>query len=702
MTDRNRNIKLFPEGLLSWSGHSSGAVRQLFQSESGRPTGSQIETPLVKRINEWVGDLIQDKNVPRILFLVGGPGNGKSDAIEGCISSFDSQLGAGGELFDAFAKQYYVDDSILPPRKTVVDLTSLKTKVPNHLLTSIFLVQDATEPDASAQVSAEESLINDLELLLKEDFSGLYLCCVNRGILAVATETSQNSRVTDLLIGITKAVTSAPNPPDCWPLKDFEKIAIWPMDMESLVDRNRSDNGQSVGHMIFNSALEVDKWKEPCELKTRCPFCQNRKLLTTSGALDSLIDILHYYELVSGKRWGFRDIFSLVPFLLVGDSADLHIKGKSYSPCEWAAEQYRISLEGKEGSVERDRAPYFLMSRLYHHRLFPRWPAFKRGDILKARRDLLNSNFDGSIYAKALFRFVESSNTALMNDNLDVSIRIRDSIGPALDPALVTGKELLYQSGETNLTVDDIEINFSLSVKTGVEAISTQLQTLEKDVLAHLIVADESLSEDDFARNRARQVRLIQSTIRQFSARLCKRSLGTRRGVCYNIVQLRSYLALRGNAAQLNEIRKNLKKLLHDEKGRFRAGLATTFGQPVAHESKDVALLTQRPVRISESPMSNTDQRPIDYLPYLTIEKHYIALTFDLFRALKDVSNGLHEASLPTDIYALLDRVKSLVSGQLVRDPDVLSDDPVIAFGASTSGIEYVNGRFIFSKDADL
>ena len=53
-----------------------------------------------------------------------------------------------------------------------------------------------------------------------------------------------------------------------------------------------------------------------------------------------------------------------------------------------------------------------------------------------------------------------------------------------------------------------------------------------------------------------------------------------------------------------------------------------------------------------------------------------------------------HSASLPSDIYALLDRVKSLVSGSVVRDEDVLSDDPVIVIGDSDLEIEYAGGKF--------
>ena len=38
----------YPEGLINWMGNREGGVRIPFQKSSGRPSGGQIETPLVK------------------------------------------------------------------------------------------------------------------------------------------------------------------------------------------------------------------------------------------------------------------------------------------------------------------------------------------------------------------------------------------------------------------------------------------------------------------------------------------------------------------------------------------------------------------------------------------------------------------------------------------------------------------------------
>ena len=688
---------------MEWAGDRSGGVRAPFDARSGRPTGTQIETPLVLRLKRWANGLVAGEDVPRAILLVGGPGNGKTDAVVGCVELLDAALGSGGALVEMFRNEYLMGTDRYPPRKAVVDLSALPVHPPQHLKVSFSLVADATEGDPSTGERAEDLLLKDLADLLDPDRSGLFVCCVNRGILAhaaaIAHEDGRHPLAAELLTQITRCVTSGPDSPACWPLDGHKHIAVWPMDVESLV-APREDGGESVAHQIFRFSLEESRWNVPCELQGRCPFCQNRKILSRHGVLDSLIQLLHFYEVSAGKRWTFRDLFSLVPYLLVGDYSELEVRGKRLSPCGWAAEQHRLASEGPLGSPERDRAPFLLASRLFYHRLFPRWPTFDRGEHLSARRGVLVDQSDEGIRAtQALLRFTSRAGQLTSLASGDVPSRVRDSLGPALDPAMATGDRVLF-SRDREYTVADIENHFSLSAKHGLDLVRNQVEVLERDVLAHLVLADDALVEDKFPRNRTRQARLLQSTIRQFAARLVKRSLCTRKGICKDVDHFERYLVAARDPQAQNEARKELKRLLHDSTNKFRAGLATTFGQPVAERSRDVALVLPRMIAVLPVPVAAQDSRPRDPLPYLRVERHYVALTFHLFRALEQVSMGLHDASLPAEIYSLLDRVRSLVAGQVVRDPDVLNDDPHIVLGSSLDRIEFVGGRFNFTRGA--
>ncbi|MEO3428719.1 hypothetical protein AAFN88_07675 [Pelagibius sp. CAU 1746] len=698
------DLQQFPEGLIRWSGYRHGGVRKPFQRNTGRPTGDQFETPVVLRLRSWVEGLVAGNDVPRAIFLVGGPGNGKTDAVEGCIEALDRELNARGALYEAFATQYHSHRDELPPRKTVVDLSSIGVILPSHLQVSVSLVQDATEGDQSIGASAEQLLLDDIAGHVDAESAGIYICCVNRGILAHAASIAEESGdyfiSADLLSKITMSVTSGPTAPSCWPLEGYSHIGVWPMDVESLVAPSDTGFEQSVAYKIFESALEEKRWNEPCELGTRCPFCQNRRLLTRKGVLESLVQLLYYYEVSSGKRWTFRDLFSLVPYLIVGDYSELEIRGKRLSPCDWAAEQYRIAREGPANSVERDRAPFLLMSRLFHHRLFPRWPGFDRGEHRSAKRELFKEKHsdEGLLAARGYFRFASKAQEIISRASGDIPDRIRDSLGPALEPALSPSERVLFSKDGQDYAVADVENRLSLSVRNGLELVGTQIETLERDILQTLVLADEALVEDKFPRNRTRQARLLQSTIRQFAARLVKRSLGVRRAVCRDVDHFERYVSAARQTAAQNDVRKELRNLLHDSNNKFRAGLATTFGQPIAERSRDVALLLPKMVAVQPVLAEDSDKRPAENLPYFRIEGHYVALTYELFRVLEEVSDGLHEASLPSEIYSLLDRVKSLVAGQVVRDEQILNDEPHIVLGSSLDTIEYVGGQFHFSR----
>lgn len=692
---------LYPAGLLRWAGHRDGGVRKPFRNDSGRPTGDRINTPLVAKLQVWAEDLIANAQAaPRTVLLVGGPGNGKTDAIETCIEFLDAKLQANGKLVRAFAEKFEVPEGELPPRKVVVDISTLDISVPPHLKRSITLVQDATEGDPAKGCSAEQLLLDELIERLDPQRSDIYLCCVNRGILAhaatLAQETVQADGGAELLNQITAAVTSGPSSPRCWPLAGFEHFAVWPMDVESLVDFSATNDGQTVAHQIFAAALNESLWSPACEIRPRCPFCQNRELLSREGAVDALVKLLRYYELATGKRWTFRDLFSLVPYLLVGDYSELEIRGRQVPPCEWSAHQLELAKSTQSSDPTRFRAPYLLVSRLYHHRLFPRWPGLDRGANRKAKAILQGASFAvGLEIAKDFFRYLSYASSQAGESSGEILNRVRGSLGDLLDPALAPGYKVLFIKGDQEFTTDQVEERFSLSVREGLRLVSRQIEPLERDLLEQLAEADEALVDENFQRTKSHHARAMQASIRQFCARMVKRSVGGRRAVCRDANYFEGYERALRDSRELLDVRRQLKKLMHDDRNQFRASLVTTFGQPVSQRSRDILLLTPA-VAVREFSTSDSVGRPPEPIPYLKVDCHIVPLTFSLFKALREVVAGLHDASLPAEIFALLNGIKSLVSGHLVRNPQILEEECRIELGDSGQSIEISGEDFHF------
>ena len=673
-------------------------MRKPFRPESGRPAGIHVSTPLIDRLHKWTRDFADGaKDCPVNIILVGGPGNGKTDAIETCVELLDQHLGAGGEICAAFARVFNSLDNEFPPRKVEVDLSSLSLNVGSDSQRTITLVQDATEGGSSAEESAEKLLLEDLRQRLDAGEGGIYLCCVNRGILAqaasLAHETGYSRPILDLLDTITAAVTCGPNSPRCWPLADFPSFAVWPMDVESLVDPSAAADGLTVGHQIFAAALRPEMWNAACEAGERCPFCQNRVLLAEKGAVDALVRLLRFYELGSGKRWTFRDLFSLVPFLLVGDASDLEVGGRQLSPCEWASSQLHLSAQGSGRDAASSRAPYLLASRLYYHRLFPVWPSLNRGEHHSAKSLLRSSFTSGLNVAREFFNVLVAYSSASGTNTSEIALRIRESFGILLDPALSPVDAALEDPAEQVLTVGELEERFSLSVRSGLELAGAHMQQLECDLMTRLAEADDALAEEHFPRVRAHHAKLLQASLRQFCCRLAKRSIGVRRGVCRDLTFYEEYKSALSDENALFAVRRQLKHLLHDAQNRFSASLVTTFGQPLAKRTRDITLLAQA-VTVRNSPAAASSGRPPEPIPYMWVDRHLVPLTFTLFKSLREVVDGLHDASLPSEIFAQLNSIRSLVAGTIARDVASLSDDSSIRFGCLPYEVVLRNGKY--------
>ena len=661
----------FPKGLLSWAGHRDGGVKKPFVDSSGRPTGEIIRTRLLDKIDSWIAALIDpDSSAQRALLMIGGPGNGKTEAVEYFIEKFDQAVHASGILLEKCKAKYIPVPGMLPSRKVTVNLYDIPG-AEKFKFRQLEIVHDATVGDPRIpDASPERLLINDLTNV-NNDKELLHISCINRGILSqtldkISSSTDHESTKT-MLVGILSAVTLSPEQPTCWPLHGYPHVAVWPMDIESLVDHSAYEGGITPAHHIFKRALEHSLWikLDDCPAGKLCPFHTNLELLSNETVLSNLIKILRHYEISSGKRWTFRELFSLVPQLLVGHENDFKVKGKEVDPCIWAANHVKI-LQTHNDTYERTRARFFLSSKIYYHSLFPRWPDLRA--IKDDCKQVLKKDPYNDTNANDLFRLL---GWLRKDDSTSIHRLIGEQFGILLDPVEISGKVIL--AGD-DLSVDNLEEMFSYSIAQGYSATREFLCETERTIVDWLVRVEYRIGEDASKGNK-NHVKLydeVRRNIRLFACRLVKRSLAVKKGVTKDNLYLERYAKAIEQEIELKNVRKQFNELIHKD-NRFPISLATTFGQPVPHPDSDAILYTQM-VKVTYMIPPKSGAYAQSSLPYLKIKDHAIPLTYLLFKALFELKDGLMAASIPADTLALIEGTRARMAGEIVRDIDGLED----------------------------
>ena len=660
---------VFPNNLLDWAGHRDGGVKKPFSTNSGRPTGALIETNLTQKLQDWANDLSGGQNnVPLAMFLVGGPGNGKTDAIETTVRFLDNAINSDGKLFRACATRF---DVKLPPRKLVVDLNDMVKKSSTLHGRKLVIVQDATEVDLENAGKTPEALfLDDVESLVvaKAKKRPLFLCGVNRGILAHAVlmghAEERNPKVLDFVDMLTRAATSGPKGQDCWPLEEYGWAVGWPMDVESLV-HSRVKDKLAPARQVLERALESKACTSNCNADCLCPFHANQQLLSTDKARENFVKTLHFYELASGKRWNFRDLFSLVSHVLMGHESTFIVDGKRSSPCEWAAYHAR---EAQGAGPNAIMSIWSLASRLYTHALFPAWPKLDNEDIAKRTRGL-EKDIDLPFNLNQFLAGIASDHS---QSDTEIGQLLGEDFCQTLDPAN-TRRELEIRDG---LTVGQVENAYTTSINRGLELTQKYLTDVELLLIKSLARADKACETSEVSPQLHAKARWVQWNLRALASRFVKRSLAGGSGICRDHAFLQRYQNLLDNTGDIN---RPFERLLSDGQEGLSIPLSTTFGQPLDSRWGGVRLVGEK-LRIKrESMCDDGNRRPQEQLPYFSIKKDVsIPMTFPLFKALSEVDAGLMAASLPGEIFALVDGTRNLLAGRLVRDEEWLDDALVV------------------------
>ncbi|MFY9327999.1 MAG: hypothetical protein WAO76_08285 [Georgfuchsia sp.] len=669
---------VLPAGLLDWAGHKSGGVRRLFHTAGGRPTGGVISTPLLARLGKWSQSLASNyDSAPQVVLLVGGPGNGKTEAIEYTIRKLDDDLGLSGALIGELSPQFFRDDGG-SPRHAVADITGISH---GRYPFQIAIVQDASVRDeAIPSKSPAELLIEDLGGLLKDDSKLRYLACINRGVLddaLIVSTDRKNDPVRMVLEAIVRSVGVGPEAPACWPLAGFSTFAIWPMDVETLLGNNQKDEDQdSPAQQLLSVATSESLWPKQgtCAAGDQCPFCSSRAQLSRNTYQSSLLLILRWYELASGKRWSFRDLFSLVSFLLAGVPAAE--SGHPEDPCARAARLIELAsrTSGKPESL-RLSVPFLLVASQYQHALFGRW---MRNGVRDLRKDLLDLQLGDHPTLMGLYHFLNRGSSISVPATLEAQLV---GICDLLDPAVADPDMEVEVSSQTKIRFRELDTRFSQSVGEGLVFIRKYqcLTDLEVDLLRRLADADEKLSDPDVVKRRPAVASRVQALVRDFACRVVRRSLGVRSAAVRDAGILRNFQqVIDGDPQLIHDAVKQVEGLLNED-DRFVVTLNTTFGEPLPPKLRR-AILTTPKQKVKPREIPDGD-RPRSTVRFLAVGSgnviQSIPLTYELFKAVRDLRHGMTPSSLPRPVVALLDTTRARLSGQIVRDEELLEEGEI-------------------------
>lgn len=685
-----------PEALFNWSGDKAGGVKKLFYKGSGRPSGLVIKTGLLERLSLWADVVAKGINQgPRVIFLIGGPGNGKTEAIEYTIGRLDEALGLNGELISELEGLY--SGRMGGPGRLV---RSISTKFPaSSGIQSIAVVQDGSESERGSALTPAEHLYEDICSQLSGHDEELYVACVNRGVLDDALMLAADRGVKpvgDLLKQIVQAVSLNAASQSCWPLAGNPRFAVWPMDVESLVEEVGSRKDSAARQILAAATRETD-WPEfgTCAAGEMCPFCNSRKLLDVEANSAALIRVLRWFELSSGKRWNFRDLFSMVAHILAGGASGK--LANAYSPCVWAASQ----IEPKEkNTVKREikvaRGLFRVVAAQYQHAMFGTWP-IERAGALKA--DLRDLKLGDDPALAGMYQFLALDKRKETTSTLRSQLQ---GMVTHLDPASASPDLVLELSKSKTIQFKEIDRLFSLSVRGGREMLSRHrcLSPPENELLKLLEQADEKLSDEVTRRRKSGAADRVQAVVRLIACRIARRSIGVRLGITKDDNVLREFSTLlRGDESALQEAKQKVEGLLNKEH-RFHVSLNTTFGEPLPPSERRV-MLTTTAQRVKQMSLEHDDSRPVPPVRFLSVgsgaSPQPVALTYELFKATISLRSGMVPASLPRSVVALLDTTRAKLAGMVVRDSDLL-DECDVRLGLRDEIVSQNFGKFVVRR----
>jgi hypothetical protein len=297
------NSKLnYPQRFNNFVKTNDGAVRRSSDELSGRPIGEMIILPIHEFINKVV---LNSSNEYKILFLIGGPGNGKTDATDYAFDTFISSQKITQtettEIRKSYANKFAYNDNYYS-----------FCEIHNN---SFYCIQDATARMKSNNTSLEAFI--EVYQEFKKTAGGLLIVCINRGVLQdFLKQTANNSEINNLI----KEVDDCSNLEAYFKNKSnlnigfnyhsFESaISIYPLDKSSLFSAN-SEVHRNICDLIYYSDWTTSDNKN-----------FNRDYFLSMSK--DLADLINLYEIKNNKKLTFREYYHWLHILFTPDKVAL-------------------------------------------------------------------------------------------------------------------------------------------------------------------------------------------------------------------------------------------------------------------------------------------------------------------------------------------------------------------------------------------
>lgn len=669
-------INKYPEYFFAFSGSTKESVKTIGAPGAEWSCSNLVETRLLNNLSMLADKMKTSCAEPPCIFLVGGPGNGKTGAAEFLLMKLYGSI---------TIPEYEKEEGRIIFRKKISDT-----------IDGIVVVEDATTlTHASLRVDVMEFTLRANEESTYKRYA--YIACINRGVLAdCINESNEPGPVTSFMSALSDVVSVGETSPNMWPIGEnrrfqrFEQwrhhipnVYVWPMDAESLIDKNLygGEMHKTPGYQLVKRIMEKADSSEcdTCSYGTLCPFKENLLSIKDGSGLSDFLYCLHSFEIVTGNKILFRDILAIISVVFAGDEREYKIikgdRSVAASPCEWVS--YHANLIKSGNTNESLASSFLLISRRYNQILFGDYSEFSLKDIQgpQGLRGKMTNIKDVQEFKPII---------SLLKSLSDLNRRWKSAKGIQRIIHQDFAKRMDVANEEDYDPLEQIEIAFCSSTNIGVARTLGYIKQIPETIKAffdNIKTTEDILGKCsyDVSSDKAELCRRGIQLLQVIGSRVAKREvgLGGENPHFKNFADVKEYEALcfhPNKKAELDFVKKPLRKILSLDND-FVSSVMKSIGQTQISPRYILNIEAKHNASIDIEPSSTLPVcpvSPVDPTPIIAIKLAYdnvkgetvrLPLTFAMFYALRKVKEGLSVSSISEQTFVALDLIASRLLG---------------------------------------